>query len=68
MSQVLGAFGLLDFTMLRPILAFSGCGKPRITESVDTRARLWFENILLPSSYLNAVLKNMLLYLHSKFR
>jgi hypothetical protein len=24
MSQVLGAFGLLDFTMLRPVLAWCG--------------------------------------------
>jgi hypothetical protein len=25
-SQVLGAFGLLDFTMLRPVLAWRVCG------------------------------------------
>jgi hypothetical protein len=56
MNQVLGAFGLLEFTMLRPVLAwrilklmnrlflylifqfFSGCGKPRITETADTES------------------------------
>jgi hypothetical protein len=55
MSRVLGAFGLLDFTMLRPFSfgsrfetyePFSGRGKLRITanadtESVDTGARLY---------------------------
>jgi hypothetical protein len=55
-SQVLGAFWLMDFTMLRPVLAWrafwnlwtvylfnipiynSGCGEPRITETVDTES------------------------------
>jgi hypothetical protein len=50
MSQLLDAFGLLDFTLLRPVLAwgalnrlfikfsniYSGRGKPRITEPADT--------------------------------
>jgi len=27
MSQILGAFGLLDFTMLRPVLAWRAFGK-----------------------------------------
>jgi hypothetical protein len=53
MDQVLGAFGLLDFTMLRPVLAcghfetykpfislifFSGRSKSRITETADTES------------------------------
>jgi hypothetical protein len=54
MSQVLGAFGLLDITMFslgtrfetyEPFISlifqfFSGRGKPRITELPDTGARL----------------------------
>jgi hypothetical protein len=52
MSQVLGTFGLLDFTILRPVLAWRAfeniCivyffnlpifsrGKPRVTETADT--------------------------------
>ena len=54
MSQVLGTFGLLDFTMLWPILMcvlkiknclflefskfFSGCGKPWINKTRDTES------------------------------
>jgi hypothetical protein len=51
MSQVLGAFGLPDFTILRPILVwrafgnlgtiyliFSACGKPRKTEPANTES------------------------------
>ena len=51
-SQVLGTFGLLDCTMLQPVLAwraffklmnhlfifFLGRGKPRISETVDTES------------------------------
>ena len=77
MSQVMGAFGLLDFTMLRSFLFwrtfgtyksfislifqifFSGRGKPRIietvdTESADTRVRLYIvhdEKLFLPALY-----------------
>jgi hypothetical protein len=53
MSQVLGTFGILDFTMLWPVLAwrafqnhlslilqfsFSGRSKLRVTETVDTES------------------------------
>jgi hypothetical protein len=50
MSQVLGAFVLLDFTMLRPVLTyelfislifkffFSGRGKPQTTETTVTES------------------------------
>jgi hypothetical protein len=54
MSQVLGAFGLLDFTMLQPCSClagvlklmnhlfnfpiFLGCGEPQITETADTES------------------------------
>jgi hypothetical protein len=61
MSQVLGAFGLLDFTVLQPVLAwwafetyesfislifFSGHGQPRIVETVDIGARLYREDTI----------------------
>jgi len=48
MSQLLGTYGLLDFTVSGPVLPwqafwnfrilhfFSGRGKPRITETMDT--------------------------------
>jgi len=35
MSQVLGAFGLLDFTMLRPVTAWRAFGNLRIVYFFD---------------------------------
>jgi hypothetical protein len=67
MSQVLGTFGLLDFTMLWALLSwhaflkrmnhlflqfsnfFSGCGKPRITETAGVGGQMY---LYVKKSYL----------------